>query len=76
MRRSAVNLFASPGAASGYEAWYETTGRRADRLEKALLRQMLARFPQASSLLEVGCGTGHFISYLASAKHLEGPLPL
>jgi SAM-dependent methyltransferase len=60
MRRSAVNPFAKPSAASGYEAWYQTTGRRADRLEKALLRQMLARFPQASSLLEVGCGTGHF----------------
>jgi SAM-dependent methyltransferase len=60
MRRTAVNPFAKPGAASGYEAWYETTGRRADCLEKALLRQMLARFPQASSLMEAGCGTGHF----------------
>jgi SAM-dependent methyltransferase len=64
MWRSAVNPFANPGAASGYEAWYETAGRRADRLEKALLRQMLARFPQASSLLEVGCGTGHFTRWL------------
>lgn len=45
---------------SGYEAWYETAGRRADRLEKALLMRLLARFPRASTLLEVGCGTGHF----------------
>ena len=59
MLRSAVNPFAKPDTASGYEAWYETTGRRADRLEKALLRPLLARFPQASSRLEVGCGTGH-----------------
>jgi len=60
MGHSVVNPFANPGAASGYEAWYETPGRRADRLEKALLEQMLACFPQAGSLLEVGCGTGHF----------------
>ncbi|MBN1135320.1 MAG: hypothetical protein JXM73_01975, partial [Anaerolineae bacterium] len=64
MQRSVVNPFANLGLASGYEAWYETTGRRADRLEKALLKQLLARFPQASSLLEVGCGTGHFTRWL------------
>ena len=60
MLRSAFNPFASPDVALSYEAWYETTGRRADRLEKALLKWLLASFPQASSLLEVGCGTGHF----------------
>jgi ubiquinone/menaquinone biosynthesis C-methylase UbiE len=60
MRRTAVNPCASPGVASAYEAWYKAEGRRADRLEKALLRRMLARFPLARSLLEVGCGTGHF----------------
>ena len=60
MLRSVRNPFASPDVALNYEAWYETTGCRAGRLEKALLRQMLACFPQVSSLLEVGCGTGHF----------------
>lgn len=60
MRRSVANPFANPDTASGYEGWYETTGSRADRLEKALLKQLLARFPQANSLLEIGCGTGHF----------------
>ncbi len=60
MRRSLFNPFATTEVASGYESWYETKGRRADRLEKALLRQLLARLPQAGSLLEVGCGTGHF----------------
>jgi ubiquinone/menaquinone biosynthesis C-methylase UbiE len=44
----------------GYEAWYETTGRRADHLEQALLIRLLAGFPRARTLLEVGCGTGHF----------------
>jgi SAM-dependent methyltransferase len=54
------NPFANPDIASSYEAWYETSGRRADRLEKALLERLLARFPWARTLLEVGCGTGHF----------------
>jgi SAM-dependent methyltransferase len=67
MRRAIVNPFASRGAVTGYEAWYGTRGRRADRLEKALLKRLLARFPQGSSLLEVGCGTGHF------TRWLEGP---
>jgi ubiquinone/menaquinone biosynthesis C-methylase UbiE len=55
-----ANPFANPVLVAGYEAWYETTGRRADRLEKALLRRWLAGFPQARSVLEIGCGTGHF----------------
>ncbi len=80
MRRSAVNPFASPGAASGYEAWYESTGRLADRLEKALLGQMLACFAQASNLLEVGCGTGHFTRWFEElglqATGLDLSLPM
>jgi ubiquinone/menaquinone biosynthesis C-methylase UbiE len=55
-----VNPFTDSVTVAGYEAWYETIGRRADRLEKGLLRQMLARFPEAYTMLEVGCGTGHF----------------
>jgi ubiquinone/menaquinone biosynthesis C-methylase UbiE len=54
------NPFADPALVVGYEDWYRTTGRRADRLEKALLQRLLARFPQARTILEVGCGTGHF----------------
>jgi ubiquinone/menaquinone biosynthesis C-methylase UbiE len=51
--------------ASHYEAWYETPeGRHADTLEKASLRQVLESFPQARSVLEVGCGTGHFTRWL------------
>jgi SAM-dependent methyltransferase len=49
-----------------YEAWYETPeGRRADALEKASLRQMLENFRRARSVLEVGCGTGHFTRWLS-----------
>jgi ubiquinone/menaquinone biosynthesis C-methylase UbiE len=55
-----VNPFTDSATVAGYEAWYETAGRRADRLEMALLEYLLADFPQAWSVLEVGCGTGHF----------------
>jgi SAM-dependent methyltransferase len=60
MKRFTSNPFADSAFVFGYEAWYETTGRRADRLEKALLKQLLVRFPRVSTILEVGCRTGHF----------------
>ena len=60
MNRLLANPFTDPIMVAGYEAWYETTGLRADRLEKALLKQLLVRFPRVSTILEVGCGTGHF----------------
>lgn len=55
-----ANPFTNSTLVAGYEAWYETTGCRADRLEKALLKRLLAGFSRARTLLEVGCGTGHF----------------
>ena len=61
---SASNSFADPALVAQYEAWYGTSGRRADRREKALLGCLLAEFPQARTLLEVGCGTGHFTRWL------------
>jgi SAM-dependent methyltransferase len=80
VRRSIFNPFANPYIASGYEAWYESTGRRAERLEKGLLRQMLARFPRASSLIEVGCGTGHFTRWFEElglqTAGLDSSLPM
>ena len=60
MKRLAINPFASPATVAGYEDWYGTAGCRAERLEKALLKRLLAGFPWASTILEVGCGTGHF----------------
>ena len=55
-----MNPFSDPSIVAGYEAWYDTSGRRAGRMEEALLSRWLARFPVGTSLLEVGCGTGHF----------------
>lgn len=53
--------------ASRYEAWYGSEkGRRVDRAERTLLDWMLARLPRMETVLEVGCGTGHFSRYLAS----------
>lgn len=53
-------------AAEAYESWYTSPqGRRADAAERALLEWLLASFPSAHSLLEIGCGTGHFTTWLA-----------
>jgi ubiquinone/menaquinone biosynthesis C-methylase UbiE len=80
MQRFVVNPFANSDMASGYEAWYETTGRRADSLEKALLKRLLGRFPQTGALLEVGCGTGHFTRWFEEqglqTRGLDRSLPM
>lgn len=58
-------LFDEP-VAREYEVWYEQGfGQWAAQEEEALLRQQLNTFPGASSLLEVGCGTGHFSRWFA-----------
>lgn len=58
--------FERPGVAAHYERWYQTpAGRRADRLEKQVLGLLLSEFPEARSVLEVGCGTGHFARWFA-----------
>lgn len=57
--------------AAQYEVWYSTAaGRRADQAERALLQWLLQRFPTATSVLDVGCGTGHFTAWLATQESL------
>jgi len=49
-----------------YESWYTGKYKRADRLEKTLLKKLLTTLPEAKSLLEVGCGTAHFTRWFES----------
>jgi ubiquinone/menaquinone biosynthesis C-methylase UbiE len=61
------NPFFEEKLAQRYEQWYEVSeGRRADLLEKELLGQLLDGFSGAQSLLEIGCGTGHFTRYFTT----------
>lgn len=57
--------FEDPEIAARYEDWYRHEGRRADRLEKRLLSDLLTELRSLGSLLEVGSGTGHFTRWLA-----------
>ncbi len=51
--------------AAKYESWYASRwGARVDRAERAALVRLLREFPGAQSILEVGCGTGHFTRWL------------
>ena len=55
-----LNPFTRPEIVAGYETWYQTVGWHADQQEKGLLKWLLAHFQHAKTILEVGCGTGHF----------------
>ena len=59
------NVFANPEIAYDYEIWYQTVGSQADKQEKALLKRLLRVFSTADSILEIGCGTGHFTRWFS-----------
>ena len=47
--------------AEHYEQWFSTRfGKRADRAEREILGDLLSDIVGVRSLLDVGCGTGHF----------------
>ncbi len=49
-----------------YEAYYQTKYKRADILEKRLLKELLEQFGDIRRVLEVGCGTCHFTRWMES----------
>lgn len=49
-----------------YESWYTGKYKRADKLEKILLKKLLKTLEPTESLLEVGCGTAHFTRWFES----------
>jgi ubiquinone/menaquinone biosynthesis C-methylase UbiE len=54
--------------AQRYESWFQTPfGRRTDRVERRILADLLSGFKGADSLLDVGCGTGHFVDLWQSS---------
>jgi ubiquinone/menaquinone biosynthesis C-methylase UbiE len=67
------NPFTDHEVVASYEGWYETAGRRADELEKQLLDELLVDLPAIETVLEVGCGTGHFSRWFeARGLHVVG----
>lgn len=62
---SASRPFSRQSQIRDYESWYSGPGRRAARLEKRLLGNLAGRFNGSQTLLEIGCGTGHFSRWFA-----------
>jgi ubiquinone/menaquinone biosynthesis C-methylase UbiE len=60
------SVYSQEQAAKQYEASYESRYKRADTLEKKLLKKLLDQFDDAQRLLEVGCGTAHFTRWMES----------
>ena len=70
-----VNPFLEADLAARYEQWYSGPGRQADLLEKRLLQRMLQQLGEVRTILEVGCGTGHFTRWLRSLSFETTGLP-
>jgi ubiquinone/menaquinone biosynthesis C-methylase UbiE len=50
-----------------YERWFDSPfGKRADRVEQQILGHLLSGVGGVRSLLDVGCGTGHFAALWAA----------
>jgi len=60
--------FARRDVVDRYEDWYSTPyGSLADRIERAMLLELLLPVGQGASVLDIGCGTGHFSAALDEA---------
>ncbi|MEA1976885.1 MAG: methyltransferase domain-containing protein [Chloroflexota bacterium] len=62
-KQTNANPFDDLSLVQEYEDWYTNQGHRADRLEKKLLEWLIGHFQEPISILDVGCGTGHFTRF-------------
>lgn len=63
---SALNPFNDARTAEAYESWYLAHAGMAHAEEAALVRTLQRAFPEATRLVEIGCGTGHFTRAFAA----------
>jgi ubiquinone/menaquinone biosynthesis C-methylase UbiE len=60
-----MNIFTDKETADNYDAYYQTeAGKAVDKIEKNLFLTLMKNIPRGS-LLEVGCGTGHWTEFFA-----------
>jgi len=61
-----INPFLDKEITAGYEKWYQNEGQCADKEEKEILQWLIDQFTNVTSIIEIGCGTGHFSRWFES----------
>jgi len=56
--------FENPKIAARYEDWYFTTGQKAAKQEKLLIKQLLHKYDRVQTILDIGGGTGYFCNWM------------
>lgn len=70
------NPFDDIAIAANYEQWYLGEGLYADKEEKNVLAWVLKKFSDPKTMLEVGCGTGHFSRWFETLNLIVTPLDI
>ncbi len=66
MSSSDMPWYLQENIVKSYESWYEGKGKRADVLEKQLLKELVDYVGPVNTMLEVGVGTAHFTRWFES----------